>query len=550
VSLQRALRAPCSRQPKEHTITTSTHRPGSGLDDPWGDIPLEPRLTAAAIRARGFGWRYRGQARPALQDLEFDLAPGDLLVVLGPTGSGRTTLGRALAGIVPHRLGGKWQGELSVDALDVARSSVRYIARSVGLVSDDVVRWPLMASVASEIAFGLENRAVPSTLIGEAVERALTAFGLDGEQRVETLSAGARRRLGLAVAFAARPPLLVLDGPTDHLDPRARDDLLALLRETSRRRDQTVVLIDRRATELLDIADRVLLLGEAGDQQYYGPPAALDRGRALGIEGAGAWLPGQWATLPTLTEAGAHVEPALPAQLPGLREPLLVVHDLGVQVTDPTGRVRRQLVAGFHLVLRAGQRVALVGDNAAGATTTIRALAGEISVRRGSVLIGDGRDRPELDPRSVPAARRRQLLGVVHETSPLVPLSTSVAGEVSGGRRDIRRDETLWADLTETLARFAPHLPPAGDPRHLSGGAARLAQLCALLWAAPGIALLDQPEVGIDRRGWELLVGLLDELRRLGQAQLVATHDELLIGRCDTVIELRDGQPTTAVGAS
>ena len=99
---------------------------------------------------------------------------------------------------------------------------------------------------------------------------------------------------------------------------------------------------------------------------------------------------------------------------------------------------------------------------------------------------------------------------------------------VSGGPRDPRKDELAWADLTQSMSRFAPHLPPTAHPETLSGGAARLAQICQLLWATPGIALLDQPDVGLDRRGWELMIEVLDEMRALGQAQLIATHDERL----------------------
>ena len=99
---------------------------------------------------------------------------------------------------------------------------------------------------------------------------ALKAFELDADDRVDGLSVGQRQRLAIAAALAPRPPLLILDGPTDHLDAGRRADLIALLGEQSRRRDQTVVLIDRYAADVFDLADKVLVLDE-GRQAYFGP---------------------------------------------------------------------------------------------------------------------------------------------------------------------------------------------------------------------------------------------------------------------------------------
>ena len=168
----------------------------------------------------------------------------------------------------------------------------------------------------------------------------------------------------------------------------------------------------------------------------------------------------------------------------------------------------------------------------------LRALAGETRPTHGTVRIGDGTDEPTLDPRRVGGSRYRRLIGLVHQLPRSVSLASSVYREVSGGPRDPRHDEMTWADLTQSMTRFAPHLPPTAHPETLSGGAARLAQICRLSWATPGIALLDQPDVGLDQRGWELMVEVLDEMRALGQAQLIATHDERLAATADSTIQL------------
>jgi ABC-type sulfate/molybdate transport systems ATPase subunit len=195
-------------------------------------------------------------------------------------------------------------------------------------------------------------------------------------------------------------------------------------------------------------------------------------------------------------------------------------------------------LSDFSVTLRAGDRIALAGDNGAGTSLLLRVLAGERRPDRGSVVIGDGSDEPKLDPRRVTGSRYRRHVGIAHEHPRPVPLATSVYRVVSGGPRDPRTDEMAWSDLTQSMARFAPHLPATAHPDSLSAGAARLVQLCRLLWTTPGVALLDQPDVGLDQRGWELLVEILDEMRALGQAQIFATHDERLAATADSIIRL------------
>lgn len=455
------------------------------------------------------------------------------MLVLGATGSGRTTLVRALTGIVPQRIGGEWLGSLTVDGTDASQVPVAGLAHSFGVVTPDAIRWPLMTRAADQVALGLENRALHRAELDSGVERGLAAFGLAADDRVGEMSAGTRQRLGLAAAFATRSPLLILDDPTDYLDRQRRADLIAILREQSRTRDQTLILVDRHASDMFELADSVLVLDE-GRQVYFGPPAQAGQAAQSSLERAGAWLPSIWkSSLPVPVEQPFDLSAGtLPIH------PLLTAHKVAIDVTDPTGQPTRTLFANFSLALSAAEVVAVVGDNGAGATSLIRALSGERKPTRGTILVGDGTEEPDVDPQRTSSARLRRLVGVVSELPLAVPLTTTVAREVGGGSIDPRRDELAWADLAQVLSRFAPHLPAAADPSSLSAGAARLAQLCALLWSAPGVALLDQPEVGLDRRGFELLVKILDEMRSLGQAQLIVSHDERLIARADRVVEL------------
>ncbi len=299
------------------------------------------------------------------------------------------------------------------------------------------------------------------------------------------------------------------------------------------------MLIDRHAAALFELADKVLVLDE-GRQAYFGRLEEAGDGVKQRLERAGGWRPSQWASslpVPVARSTGVATVGAEPARFVAAYS-LLEASGLTLENTSASGRSTQTVLTDFSLTLRAGDRIVLLGDNGTGSSMLLRALAGETRPTRGTVRIGDGTDEPALDPRRVGGPRYRRLIGLVHQLPRTVSLASSVYREVSGGPRDPRNNEMAWADLTQTMTRFAPQLPPAAHPATLSGGAARLAQICRLLWATPGIALLDQPDVGLDQRGWALLVEVLDEMRALGQAQLIATHDERLAATADSTIQL------------
>jgi energy-coupling factor transport system ATP-binding protein len=420
---------------------------------------------------------------------------------------------------------GEWHGSLNVDGQDVTRIGTSTLSRSTAVVSPDVMRWPLMTRAADQVAFGLENRQTAHAQMPASVIAALDSFGLPADMRVDQMSAGQLQRLALAAAFAIRASLLILDGPTDYLDASRRSDLLALLTEQSRRRDQTIILCDRHAGDLFDLADKVLFLDD-GRQAYFGPPSDATEGVTQRLARVGGWRPSQWTGSNSVVTTSLEKAPASTEPMPGIHHPLLVARGVAM------GPVRT-----FDLELRAGERVALAGDNGAGASLLLRTLAGEQRLERGTVLVGDGTEAPVLNPTRVSARRYRRLVGFMHEWPQGVPLTRALYREVSGGS-DARSDQLAWADLTQVLARFAPHLPAAARPGSLGTGAARLAQLARLLWNAPGVCLLDQPEVGLDERGWALLVEILDEMQALGQAQLIVTHDPNLQATAHRAIRL------------
>ena len=173
------------------------------------------------IEVEALSFKYLGRRRPALRDVSFRVERGESLLVLGPSGCGKSTLALALNGLIPHSVEGEIRGTVWVNGLDTREASPARLAQTVGMVFQDPEAQFCMLTVEEEVAFGLENLAVPRAEMDARIEDALDAVGLleRRRERIDRLSGGQKQRLALACVLAMRPPVLVLDEPTAQLDP-------------------------------------------------------------------------------------------------------------------------------------------------------------------------------------------------------------------------------------------------------------------------------------------------------------------------------------------
>ncbi len=179
-----------------------------------------------AIRVSGLSHRYAGGPK-ALEDVSFDVAPGERVGLVGPNGAGKTTLFLCLSGVLPVP-----RGRVALAGLDPAEPAQRrQLPAKVGIVfqnSDDQI---FSTTVLDDVAFGPLNLGLPADEVRVRVAEALERVGLRGlEQRVPFhLSGGEKRRVALAGILAMRPEVLLLDEPSMHLDPRGRRELIRLV---------------------------------------------------------------------------------------------------------------------------------------------------------------------------------------------------------------------------------------------------------------------------------------------------------------------------------
>jgi energy-coupling factor transport system ATP-binding protein len=219
-------------------------RPFFGVDHRSGDN--QPAANKQMITIRELSYSYPSGAGKALCAVNWQVQAGEFVLLAGPSASGKSTLLRCLNGLVPHFSGGTISGQVEVDGLDAIAVGPRVLSRHVGFVSQSPEAQAVLDEVEAEIAFALENAAIPTQEMRVRVEEVLDLLDLAPlrGRSLASLSGGERQRVAIAAALALRPALLVLDEPTSQLDPQSADDVLRSLIRLNEDLGLTIVLAD------------------------------------------------------------------------------------------------------------------------------------------------------------------------------------------------------------------------------------------------------------------------------------------------------------------
>jgi energy-coupling factor transporter ATP-binding protein EcfA2 len=500
---------------------------------------------------------YPDQALPALENFSVDIRPGEFVLVVGPSGVGKSTFLRSLNGLVPHFYGGVWAGRVAVFGRDPVAEAPRGMADLVGFVFQDPEAQFVVDTVEDELVFAMENFGLPTATMRKRVEEVLDQMALAHlrRRRISTLSGGEKQRVAIAAVLALQPEVLVLDEPTSQLDPQAAEEVLVSLRHLNEDLGLTVILSEHRLERVIQYADRILYMPALGAKPFLDQPRIVaaqlplvpplvDLGRRLA-----------WSPLPlTIKEGRAHAK-ALHSRLrqagsaddappksngnghsatasPPAAEGAILIEARGVSYSYGG----RPALRGVNLSVRQGEFVALMGRNGSGKSTLLKQIVGLLKPDGGQMTVA-GRDTRRTALEDV-----TRTVGYVPQHPGSLLFSETLAGELTFTQRghglpiDGDRARALLERLE--LGRMADR-----NPRDLSGGEQQRAALAAILIADPRVILLDEPTRGLDYIQKHALAALLSELKDEGRAIVMATHDVELAAACaDRVILLAEGQ--------
>ena len=174
---------------------------------------------------------YPNSTTTVLEDLNLEIAEGELVLVIGPTGSGKSSLLRLINGLVPHHTGGILAGDVSVNGLSTREVKPGGLAHLIGIVGQNPINGFVADTVEEELAFAMEALNLPNETMRKRVEEALDFMSLAAlrSRAIATLSGGEQQRVAIASALVMHPKVLVLDEPTSALDPIAAEEVLSIL---------------------------------------------------------------------------------------------------------------------------------------------------------------------------------------------------------------------------------------------------------------------------------------------------------------------------------
>jgi energy-coupling factor transport system ATP-binding protein len=518
------------------------------------------------IRFTRVSFRYDAAADPVLHEVDLSVAEGELCLVVGATGTGKSTLLRAVNGLVPHFTGGILAGRVVVGGRDTRDHPPRELADVVGYVGQDPRAGFVTDAVEDELAYAMESLGVAPDIMRRRVEETLDLLGLAAirNRPLSTLSGGQAQRVAIGAVLTAHPRVLVLDEPTSALDPVGAEEVLATLQRLVHDLGLTILLAEHRLERVIHIADRVVVLAAAGTPVTCGPPAEVMADSPVAPPVVELGRLAGWRPLPlsvrdarraagglrdrlgaTVTPAakdtasggngdhagrnsgGGHAGRGARAE-PDSAEPLALLRGLGVRYGTVTA------LRDATLTVSRREVIALMGRNGAGKSSLLGALVGLLRPDSGRVEVL-GRRPHGLSPRE---AMRR--VGLVPQDAGELLYAETAGDECGQADRDAGAEPGTCRALVN---RLAPGIDGGTHPRDLSEGQRLALALAVILTARPPLVLLDEPTRGLDYGAKRRLTKVLGDLAGGGHAIVLATHDVELAAEVSTrTVVIADGE--------
>ncbi|MFI9758102.1 ABC transporter ATP-binding protein [Streptomyces sp. NPDC051963] len=516
---------------------------------------------------------YDGAAEPTVQGVDFEVPEGELVLLAGPSGVGKSTVLGTVSGLVPHFTGGTLRGRVTVAGRDTRTHKPRELADVVGTVGQDPLSHFVTDVVEDELAYGMESLGLAPDVMRRRVEETLDLLGLaDLRNRpIATLSGGQQQRVAIGSVLTPHPKVLVLDEPTSALDPAAAEEVLAVLQRLVHDLSTTVLLAEHRLERVIQYADQVALLPAPGATPILGTPAEVMAVSPVYPPVVALGRLAGWSPLPLTVRDARRRAANLREQLnkrattapqgrgelrdqpPTARSrrrsetpELLGARWFRSKRSTPTSpytaavqalTVTRNHIRALHhitLTITPGETIALMGRNGAGKSTLLNTLVGLAEPSAGSVHVGGA------VPHRTPPRDLVRRVGLVPQEPRDLLYADTVAGECTAADADAGAEPGTCRALVSELL---PGIPDDTHPRDLSEGQRLTLALAVVLTARPPLLLLDEPTRGLDYAAKARLVTLLRELAAQGHAIVLATHDvELAAELAHRVVLLAEGE--------
>ncbi len=442
-------------------------------------------MSQSPLVIENLSFQYRTRPEKAIENISFELKPGELLLIAGSSGCGKTTLARCINGLIPRSYKGERAGKLLLHGRDVSEMKIADVAQTVGTLLQDPERQIVASNVYNEVAFGPENLGLPREEILARVDAAMKRLRIEYllERETFNLSGGEKQKVALAGLLSMNPSILLLDEPLASLDPASAHEALEVFRSLADE-GKTVVLIEHRVEDAIFAKPDRLLYMEAGQVKYLGAIDSLP----TAINHREVKLPAEWV-VKRVRQAGKMPARVEPAAQEARGEALVAFENVDFRYSDETPLILQNV----NLQINRGDLVAVLGPNGAGKSTLVKHAIGLLKPTGGRVLV-EGKDT-----KSMSVAQIAHSLGFVFQSPTHMLFAPTVREELEFGPKNLELDSLSIPRLvSESLATMnlkgLEEYPPLG----LSFGQQKRTTIAAVLAMQSKIMIMDEPTAGQD----------------------------------------------------
>ncbi len=476
-------------------------------------------------------FRYRDRQGTAIHNASFEANPGEVLLIAGASGCGKTTLVRCINGLIPRSYKGEMEGKILVFGEEVKDWKLSQISQKVGTVLQDPERQILGTKVLNEIAFGLENLGMSRSEIFTRVDEALEFLKITHLRERETfnLSGGEKQKVALAGILAMRPSIVLLDEPLASLDPASAQDTLDAVRALA---DQglSILMVEHRVEDVLRIRPERVMYMSDGEVRYLGDVAGLSRV----VNYREVKLPAE----DIVERAKLDTPPAEITVLPGAvgkaaeKEALVQFENVAFGYD-----IDREVLHGLNIDINSGDVIAVLGPNGAGKTTFVKHAIGLLKPKSGRVLV-DGHDTREAS-----VAQIAHTLGYVFQSPSHMLFAPTVREELAFGPTNMKHaKEQIGLEVKEALKIVNLSEKENDPPLALSFGQQKRVSIAAILAMHSKILVMDEPTAGQDYQNY---MNFMDSILQMPafEAILFITHDvDLAAIYANRILMINDGK--------
>ena len=479
---------------------------------------------------------YPNSQRTIIDNLNFEVNEGELALVIGLTGAGKSSFMKLINGVIPHHTAGILSGEITVDGKTTNLLKPGELSGVIGIVGQNPINGFVAANVEDEIAFGLESNGYAPEIMRRRVEEVIDLLSLQSirNRNLATLSGGEQQRVAIASALVMNPKVLVLDEPTSALDPVAAEEVLAIVSKLVHDLGLTVVMAEHKLERVIHFVDRIVLVKGDGQIEIGSPqeimqksdinPPIVKIAKKFNLTS----MPLSVRDLKRVSKDWVIKSPKSNELQQSAKENLITSEKLSVRYGA------QQALTNINLKIGKGEVVAVMGRNGAGKSTLLRTLSGQIKDYSGLVKVAD------VDPSKLSGPELLSLLGFVPQEPADLFYANTVLQECVMTDND---NKLTFGTTQQNLLGLIKNIDLNSHPRDLSEGQKLILAIAIVLSSTPKILFLDEPTRGLDYLAKDLLVEILRGLAAAGTTIILATHDVELVAELATrVLVIAEGE--------